>query len=158
MTDQEKLRAQQIIRTLSVDHDEVRGITWYKPKFTDDLGNQIYLYVGKRSDKPPILRLSIRYYDDDWLFVRSYTIKADDKTFELVPDDPPEHDNAGGKVWEWSDELATPHMNMLDAIIKSRKTILRYNGSKYYHDEIVSDTQRQWLDAMILVNRYLAAN
>jgi hypothetical protein len=87
--------------------------------------------------------------------VRNFTLRIDDKVESMTPRNSIHRDNSGEHVWEWADEDATPYLETIQNVIKSRKAILRYNGEKYYHDEIVSAEQKEWLENILLVYRYL---
>ena len=89
---------------------------------------------------------------DDWLFSRSYTLKADGKTFAITP--PPlsgvERDNAAGKIWEWYEIPVTKkEIPMLDAIVAGRELHLRYDGRQYFKDRSIGEEERSRLATVL---------
>lgn len=123
--------------------DEIKGITWISHKGAPVLAKYVSLYFatkdGTAKDYP--LRLRIQYYDDDWLFVRSLTIKADDRTYEM-PQLDFKRDNASGSIWEWMDEPVKDHQ-MVKQIMSAKRVIIRFNGNTYYSDFTLPQAQQE---------------
>ncbi|ARC79604.1 hypothetical protein AXW93_12340 [Pseudomonas aeruginosa] len=94
------------------------------------------------------LRLKFQYYDDDWLFVRGLTIKADDKVFTL-PGVEFKRDNGSGSIWEWSDEPVSDFA-MLDAVLAAKKVIIRFEGQQYYSDFVLPNAQKVAMKEVLL--------
>jgi hypothetical protein len=100
------------------------------------------LYFGTSNNNSSGYPISLRvqYYDDDWLFVRSLTIKADDKTYELNGLDF-KRDNSSGAIWEWVDMTVTDH-KMLAHWMSAKRVIIRFHGDTYYSDFSQPQEQR----------------
>lgn len=145
----DRLAAAQAEKNLSKNVDEVRGITWISHRSEPITKDYMSLYFGtdKGSAASYPLRLKFHYFADDWLFVESVTVKADDETFNLGEIDF-KRDNAAGSVWEWSDE---PLRNraMVDKVVASKKTIIRFNGRQYYHDFVLPESQKTAMKEII---------
>lgn len=142
-------------KNLKKSTDEIREITWISHKGEPLLSNKMALYFGteKGSASTYPLRLKFQYYGDDWLFVQSVIVKADDKAFDLGNLDF-ERDNSSGTVWEWSDEPLS-NRKMLDAVLAAKKVIVRFNGRQYYHDFVLPETQKQAMkDILLAWERY----
>ena len=139
--------------------DEVEGITWYNDKTTPqyDSTNNLHLYIGQKSPTNVWLRLRIRYTDDDWLFIRRYTLNVDGTNYTLEPSyTDVERDNSGGKIWEWYDiNPSENNLKMIDAIIASSKTILRCEGRQYHEDRIISAGEKKALQNVLYAYKYL---
>jgi hypothetical protein len=83
------------------------------------------------------------YSADSWLFVKSINIVIDDvqipsKNMEFKRE---HHD---GIIWEINDMLIENEaMGLIDAISKSKKTVVRFYGDNYKHDHIVTQKEKQ---------------
>ena len=127
--------------------DDVRGITSYTHQDTTEFVNtrsDCYCYFVSAKSAKPSLRLQIQYVAEDWLFIRRFVIKADDETFTLAATGlrDVERDNSAGKIWEWHDRpVGTKEREMLEAITKSKRVILRFEGDKYQKDRDLSDSE-----------------
>jgi hypothetical protein len=107
------------------------------------------------------MRLLIRYYGDNWLFVKNVWVKSDGKRFDLATighQEPWESDNAGGKVWEWRDTVIRDSLDIesIKAISSSKETIIRFEGSQYVFDRKLNADELQCLNKMI--EKYEFAN
>jgi len=104
------------------------------------------------------LRLQVQYVADDWLFIRSFVIKADDATFTLnVPGlRDVERDNSAGKIWEWHDRtVGAQEQEMLNAMAKSNRVVLRCEGTKYQKDRELSDSEIQRIRTVLTAFKIL---
>lgn len=133
-------------KNLTKDVDEVTGITFYQHKTSVKYLNQndFYAYIAVADDSDPWLRLKIQYAADDWLFVQSVVVKADDETFTISEKEYGEFktDHSGGRIWEWLDRKVNgSELEMLKAISKAKKVIVRFNGRDYYKDKVLSARQ-----------------
>lgn len=78
-------------------------------------------------------------------------IKADDQRFDIDPDySDVERDNGSGAIWEWYDYAAErSDVKLVQAVIASKKTILRYNGQQYYSDREITAAEKQALQNVL---------
>jgi hypothetical protein len=138
------------LKSLARDYDKMRGIAWYRssssPKHVNS--NGFYLYFGKEdSGRVLPMRLVVRYYADDWLFVKNAWAKVDGVNAELPQESKRlmgwERDNAGGKIWEWSDaELSTPaSIATARAISNAKNVTVRFEGRQYHSDRTITAQQ-----------------
>lgn len=116
-------------------YDEFNKITWIEhnnvPRFINSRG--FYTYIGLDENGDPTLRLVIRYYGEDWLFISKILVKPDDALFEIYPDKM-ERDN-DSDVWEWMDIVPNDdNLAMLVSVISSKNTKVRFEGKQYYKD------------------------
>lgn len=130
--------------------DEIKGITWISHKSVPQLDNYMSLYFGVEEGSAAgyPLRMKFNYYADNWLFVQSVTIKADDQVFDLGKIDF-ERDHTAGSIWEWSDSRLDD-MGMLNKIISAKKVVIRYDGRQYYHDFVLPESQKTALRETLL--------
>lgn len=130
--------------------DEIKGVTWVSHKAVPVLGNYMSLYFGVKGGSAVAypLRMKFNYYADSWLFVESVTIKADEQVFDLGKIDF-ERDNAAGSIWEWSDSRVSD-MTMLNKVLAAKKVVIRYNGRQYYHDFVLSESQKTAMKETLL--------
>ncbi len=97
----------------------------------------------------PFLRRVHQYYGEDWLFIESITISVDGTIHKFMKDKI-QRDNSSGDVWEWSDEaMTTDDYNMYKSIASSQKTILRFDGNKYYKDHVVTKTEKDGINQIL---------
>jgi len=124
--------------------DDVRSTTSYShldsPKFVNTQSD-LSCYFAATNAGTPTLRLKIQYVADEWLFIRKFTIKADDKTFTLSGEGI-ERDNGSGNIWEWYNKPVGPsERKLLDAIGSADSVTLRYEGDQYVKDRVLSDEE-----------------
>ena len=139
---------------MRVSKDDVKGTTWYfdrsSPKYVD--ANGFFLYIGAGKGYEPTLRLKIQYYGDDWLFIDSYFFNVDGKTKSINPGYGDIETDNDSEVWEWFDTQPNKgEVELVKSIIKSKKAIMRLEGSKYYKDVTISATQKKALSRVLIV-------
>ena len=79
----EKERLANATKKLNKKYDDMNEITWYEDKSSGGYTSKFYAYIGKKENSAPWLRMYIRYYADDWLFIESYHIKVDGKSYTI---------------------------------------------------------------------------
>lgn len=139
----EKKRA---LSKMRVEKDNVEGITFYSDRSSPNFVNTtaFYAYIGTRGDKP-WLQLKIQYASDDWLFIESYTVKTDRRSFEITEKSYGEikKDHSGGKIWEWLDRHVGKHeYQMMEAVSNSKSATIRYRGKDYVKDKAITESQK----------------
>lgn len=124
--------------------DSFESITWYRDFSSPTYANNsaFYLYFGSEGSTKYTPRLVVRYFDDDWLFVNEARVNVDGEIYTLSCSDW-ERDN-NSDVWEWCD-MPMDDRGMIEAIIKSKKAVIRFDGDKYYDTRTISSTQKQAL-------------
>lgn len=130
---------------MRVVKDDVKNLKFYydktSPKYVN--ANGFALYAGQESDSDPYLFMKIQYFGSDWLFIKSFFFNIDGETYEITPDYGVIETDNDTDVWEWYNEPATSeNIEMIQKIIKSKKTVLRLEGSKYYKDVPITQTQK----------------
>lgn len=151
----EKAKQEQALAQMRKRHDEIQGVTWYQDRSTTQYNNEtdFFIYMGKKEGNP-WLRFRIQFEGDSWLFIKKYIIKADDRTFTIVPSYGEVKRDHDSRVWEWYDvNIDKQKYEIVKAIIGSNKTILRCEGDKYYKDRIITpeekDAMQNVLDAFV---------
>lgn len=143
--DQERLALEKAIASMKKVTDEIDGITWVSHRDAPLLGNYASIYFGVKNESSsnyPI-RLKLQYNDDNWLFIHSVTVKADEKLFELGGLDF-KRDTVVTSVREWIDIPVKDH-EMLNQWMTAKRVLFRFNGDKYYHDFILPNEQQSQL-------------
>ena len=144
---------------MRIEKDEVEDKIFYTHKSTPYYANNnmFYLYIGKGGTYA-WLRLQMRYCSDSWLFVDSITIKVDGENFYFNPSySEMKRDNGGLKIWEWYDfSPSEKDIEMIKKIINSKKTIIRFNGEKYYDDRIITSTEKYALKQVLALYEILS--
>lgn len=135
-----------------VSTDEVRGINFVHHKDSPDAVNEksdVQLYFTFDGTKASNPRLKISYVAKDWLFIRKFTVKADQKTFSLVPPEM-KRDNSS-TIWEWCDiPLTAKNYDAIKEAATSVKVILRHEGDDYYKDRELNRDEQQRLFVMLM--------
>lgn len=130
---EERIALAALDKNLKKKSDEIRGITFISHKSEPDFRNKVALYFGTKNYSATNfpLRIKLQYVADDWLFVESVTIKADDHVLDLGQMDF-ERDNSGGTIWEWVDQPV--NHAVLNKVLSAKRVIVRFNGKQYYQD------------------------
>ena len=143
----EKQRIANATRKMKKEWDEVAQMTWYKDRNSGFWGKNVYLYFGSskslRVPAPP--RLSIFYTADSWLFIKKYIFVIDGKRFEINPNyNDVKRNNGSGSVWETYDVSSTENnvKTIIKGIVKSKKAVLRFEGSDSVYDLTISKSMR----------------
>jgi len=129
---------------LSKKYDSFQDITWYQSPSSTKYrnANAFYLYFGVANGSPANLRLVIQYYADDWLFIDSAKINVDGTIYD-VGESNWERDN-DSEIWEWID-VQLSDRSLIEAIIKSRSAVIRFEGRQYYANKTISASQKRAL-------------
>lgn len=145
----------QLDKNLSKRLDEIQGVTWIRHKSVPSLKSHMELYFGTQGQPLRVLplRMKLQYSSEDWLFVKSVTIKADEQLIRLGALNF-ERDNGSGKIWEWAD-LPASDVGTLNKIINAKKVLIRFDGRQYYNDFILPDDQKKAMrDIVVAWQRY----
>ena len=138
-----KLRTQAISK-MRKRHDSFESVTWYRDWSSPTYANQnaFFIYFSASDGAANNLRLKVTYFDDDWLFVNTARINVDGEVYTLGCSNW-ERDN-NHQIWEWCDE-PLDNRQMIEAIIKSRKAVIRFDGDQYYDKRTITATQKRAL-------------
>ncbi len=156
-------RRELYMNAMRIKTDEVRDLVSYTHKDSTEFlnsGSEFYCYVIKGNDTRPTLRLKIQYVADEWLFVRRFTVKAGESTFEIDASGlgEMERDNEGGKIWEWYDRPVDAELKkMLTAIAASDRAILRFEGDQYRKDLEINSRDCDRLRSVLAVHEMLSS-
>lgn len=101
------------------------------------------------------LKQKIQYADDDWLFVDRYKIVAGDEFYESSTADF-SRDHSGGSVWEWrSVAFDERQKQVVEAILDDPEATIRFYGSDYYHDHVVTQVEKRELKRVLELSKML---
>lgn len=133
---------------MSKKFDAFQDITWYQSPSSTKYrnANAFYLYFGVSNGLPANLRLVIQYYADDWLFIDSAKVNVDGVIYSVgnyIDNNKWERDN-DSDIWEWIDEPLTDR-SLIEAIINSKSSVIRFEGSQYYDTRTISSSQKRAL-------------
>jgi tetratricopeptide (TPR) repeat protein len=144
----EKKQSQQALSKLSKRYDKFQDITWYSspnsPRYRNY--NGFYIYFGASDNSKSPLRLVVQYESDDWLFIESAAVNVDGVNYSISGDWERDHDS---RIWEWIDE-ALDDREMIEAIIKSKSAVIRFEGNQYYNTRTISASQKQSMRDVLL--------
>jgi tetratricopeptide (TPR) repeat protein len=126
--------------------DSFEGIDWYydRATYSSYAGNKFFLYIGKQGAGQPWLRLRMMYAGSDWIFWETLTVSVDGEKFSFNPGYyEVERDNYT-TVWEWYDTAPdSGDLAMIEKIITSKNTTLRFEGETYRADRVLSSAQKR---------------
>lgn len=135
-----------IISYLKVEYDKIDDLFFIEPEFSSKSYVKFYIRIR---DKSITLRCKIRYYASDWLFINSFKILADDYRWES-PTYNFKRDNAYGQIWEWIDIIPSEEfIKVSKEISNSKESLIRFNGSNYYNDVILTDDIKQGINSIV---------
>ena len=144
---QENKRLSTALQKMTKDTDKIEGVVWYRDKSSPTYNNQngFFLYIGKSiTGGKPWLRFRVQYHAEDWLFIESFIVMADNQKFERNRLRF-ERDN-DSKIWEWYDSTVTEaDLHMIRTIIASKNSVIRFNGRQYRKDKPITSSQKQAL-------------
>lgn len=157
-----RAKVKAAVSGLRRERDEVNGITFYKaPEVSmTSVANYWGLYLGLPDNGPPYLRFMFMYTAEDWLFIRGITLNVDGQKLPDVPLNwgQVERDNGGGRIWEWYDESVDDDMiPLFERLIRSKKTIIRYEGTQYRKDKILSALEKEGMRKILTAYAALKA-
>jgi hypothetical protein len=135
------------MKKMNKKYDVVNEITWYQDKSSPSYVNHngFYTYIGQSNDSKPWLRLAIQYTDDNWLFIESYTIKVDGKTYTISENSYGEIkiDTRSGVIWEWLNrQVGSSEYEIIKAVSTGKDVKIRFSGKDYYKDKTITEQQK----------------
>lgn len=137
----------EILLGMQISKDEIDFRFFISPQ-GDSLRSDVQLYIGF-NENDEWLRFKVKYYDDDWLFVSSYKVAADDYRWQS-PKLTFKRDHSSGSVWEWIDTSASEkELEVAKAIASANKATIRFQGSKYYSDKTLQEDQKSSIQQII---------
>lgn len=149
------------LANMSKKIDEIQDVVFYMHKAAPKFVNSrsfIKPYIVAHKSGGATLRLENTYVSDEWLFIESYLIKADDSNYDLPGGySEVERDNGYSGIWEWTDEVASgENIAMLKAIASSKKATIRYVGKQYYKDRAITDSEKRIIKEVLLAYEALS--
>jgi hypothetical protein len=137
----------ELLLDMKISKDEIDFRFFVSPK-GDSLKSDAQLYIGF-NETSQWLRFKVKYYDDDWLFVNSYKVAADDYRWQS-PKLTFKRDHSSGSVWEWIDVSAkAKEIEVAKALATSNKSTIRFQGNKYYSDKTLNTEQKESIQQVI---------
>ena len=158
----EELRKQEYESAVSrtrQEEDKVNRTTFYLPDAMPRYTNsRSYLlpYIGMR-DNYFWIKLRFLFTGDSWIFFEKAHIVVDGKKytktfnyFDLT------RDNDYGDVWEYVDmNVKESDIKILQSIVDSDETIVRFEGDHYYYDITVSSGDKSAIKDILIMYEYL---
>jgi hypothetical protein len=159
---EEERQRKAALAAMFVKSDSFEGINWYYDRATYNryVADDFYLYIGKKKSGEPWLRFKAMYYDDDWIFFDEIRVNVDGEVFTITADYfDVERDNSGGNVWEWLDiSPGSYELNMINSIIGSKSTTVRFKGDQYHSDMTLSAATKRGLKNVLLAYQALGGD
>ena len=136
-------RVTELLSWMRIEYDAITQLYEIYPRFTGAFGDHsIYNYIVLRDDEA-FLRLKLKFTNNDWLFVDSFVVAADDyrwnsPSFEFTKD------NNATLVWEWINVLPDEKLNYaIEKLCEADVSYIRFYGQKYKMDWEVSDRAKR---------------
>lgn len=142
---------------LKSDYDQVYENTFYyhssEPKYINTRSYVLpYLSVNKYDSVG--LRIKMNYTGDSWIFYNSVVFNIDGVN-KTISTSSTERDNAYGDVWEVYDVPADDsYIELLNSIVNSDKTIVRFLGSSKQYDLTISQSDKNAIADVLLAYDY----
>lgn len=154
---------QSKLAELKISTDTFNNVDVYYPKAMPTNGTNLIvnertfvLPAIKGEDNAYALHIAINYMSDDWLFIKSFEVNVDgniifnssDYTNDLEFD----RDNSDGYIYEtyrhliaqsWDSTADEAWLSMLREIANSQKSTIRFYGTQYCDDFVVSEKDKQ---------------
>lgn len=167
LSEAERAEKEQLLKEklskLKVIHDEFSNVDLYYPKAMPTNGTKFI--INERTlmlpfingmDNMYALSIKINYMSDDWLFIKSFEVNVDgniifnssDYTNGLKFD----RDNSDGYIYEtyqhivaysYDSTVDEAWLSILREIANSQKSTIRFHGTQYYDDFVVSEKDKQ---------------
>jgi len=162
----EKVRA-KLKGKLTISSDEFTGSKWINSthKKVGNLLEKLYLYIGiTDKSKDVSLRMVINHIagSNDRAFNISndykFNIDGERETLELKSYEKIKFDYGYKDYYETFDaniDLYKNRITLLKNIANSKKTIIRFEGERYYKDREVSEQEKEGMETIFLAYEYL---
>ncbi len=145
----EKEKLAKVTSKLRYYYDEMQEVTWYSDKNSSKYINitDFYLYFRKFKSGKIRLRLKIKYAGYEWLFIKKYIIKADNNfhTIEAHSSNISRDTFRGGVSESYDVLVDIKTFAIVNDIIKSKNTKVRFDGERNYHDIVITAVGKQAL-------------
>lgn len=137
-----ELKRYVLLDPLERTPDPVKGDDLYNHRDAVTLNPPMVMtlcFYRKVNSKPEGLSLTAQYHGKSWIFIDHLTVRADDAVFEfdLDPEDVTTSVAKDASVYEFfrfdldNDE---EHKKLLQAVLKAKKVLVRFSGSKGVKD------------------------
>ncbi|AOZ96219.1 zinc ribbon domain-containing protein [Butyrivibrio hungatei] len=147
---------------LTSQEDKISQTTFYKPASYPEYTNIRSFVLPYISVKNGVgtLHLKANYYGNDWVFWDTLIFAIDEERYEMKIDlfDSTDTDVDGrAKVVENYDfcPLEDTDIKILDKIIKSKETIIRFKGNNKYYDMTITEEDKQAIKDIVTAYRNL---
>lgn len=146
------------LKDYRIESDSIRGYTWYYPKAFPNYTNTRsfflpYLCTDIKTKEIVSLQIRANYYKSGarWLFIGKITVNVDDENYYYNPTVlNVTRDSNYPDYWEYYDFSASDEdIEMLRKISKSKKTIVRFEGTNKYHDVELSESDKNAIKQII---------
>lgn len=154
---------QSKLTELKISTDTFNNVDFYYPKAMPTSGTKFninertfVLPAIKGTDNTYALQTAINYMSDDWLFIKSFEVNVDGNIIFNSSDYTTglqfNRDNYDGYIYEtyvhivaqsWDSTVDEAWLSMLREIANSQKSIIRFYGTQYYDDFVVSEKDKQ---------------
>lgn len=84
------------------------------------------------------LRFNLKFYNDDWIFIKHLSLLIDSNVFTIYPIDIINTDTKGGMISEIVDEDISYKYDLIKALYRANNVKIKIYGSQYYDIRTVS--------------------
>lgn len=142
----------KLLSELHLKYDKIENRVFVRQTGMEDMPIRAYLGYKK---KKPWLRMKVMYRADDWLFVNSYIVVADDVRYES-PVQKFKRDHTSGIIWEWIDVSPNnEQLKLLKKVADAKEVTVRFKGNNYSADKTMSTKAKTDVKRIMEVYRLL---
>jgi hypothetical protein len=144
----------KMFERVEVEYDDMEEVLWIKSKLPDSylLKDSITAYFGIFAGEIGPLRLKATYWGDDWLFTEKLIFKSDDVRYTSIVfrEQLMTEVIGGGRILEVADVFVpSEDMKTVRELFADDEIKMRYSGSSYYRDRIVSSSEIDSINAVL---------
>ncbi|GEM_PF-1030806 len=144
---EEKERLAKATIKMNKKYDDINEVTWYRditsPNYV--IYNGFFVVIGQSKGSKPWLILVIQYAADNWLFIESYTIKVDGKTYTISENSYGEikRDSGSLGIREWLNrQVGATEYEIIKAVAYGKDAKIRFSGKDYREDKTITEQQK----------------
>ena len=149
---QKKTSLAALLKRIHKENDDFGERIIYESKNSvENWKDDCYLTLSYyKQDQSCILVWRVDYYADDWLFIKNFTVKADNQKFYITPSYKDiKRDNTASSIWEHIALDYKSNKEVINAIANSSNTTIRFYGKDYYNDRKLSKAKIKAMKDML---------
>jgi len=130
-------RVADILKGFKSERDKIEKVTFYTAAGTNVFGDHLSTYIGLMDGSGPVLRISVDFHADSWIFWNKFKVMSDDVIVyeKILGRSGVVRDNNSAGVFERADFFATQSdLAALQRIVSGKKSTIRLSGDEKQRD------------------------